>query len=165
MEKNVYELDQVISEVSTQIDVLKSQLEESDMVKDVSENASRDIARREMIRLENKLSTYLEIREEYLNTDYLPNTIRPLNPFYLQYLEPEEIQKTKTQISLVPFIPDDIRSNTAETYNIPSTCEIAKAILGNDYGTFTINTTGVQLIIEVTPYGEVRSKLSKSSVN
>jgi len=154
VKENVHELDEVIAQVRGQIDVLKGQLEDADMVKDVSENASRDIAKRELTRLENKLSTYTGIRENYLTTTYLPGTIAPLKIFYLEYKEPESIARTKTRISLIPEIPEDIRTSQADVYNIPLTCEVAKAILGQDYGTFTINTTGVQLVIEVTPYEE-----------
>jgi len=152
MNKNTHELDVVIVRVKEQIDTLKAQLEDVDMMKDVSENASRDVAKRELTRLENKLNTYSSIREEYLTTIYLPGTIQPFETFYLEYREPEKIAKTKTRISLIPDIPDDIRTTQADIYVIPSTCEVAKAVLGKDYGTFIINTTGVQLDIEVTPY-------------
>jgi len=152
--KTTQELDSVIAQVKSQIDDLKSQLEDADMMKDVSENASRDVAKRELTRLENKLKTYSSIREEYLSTVYLPGTIKPFETFYLEYREPETITKTKTRISLIPDIPEDIRTSQADVYVIPSTCEVAKAILGKDYGVFIINTTGVQLDIEVTPYEE-----------
>jgi len=151
MYKNTSELDAVIDEVKKQIDVLRAQLEDADMMKDVSENASRDVAKRELNRLENKLNTYSSIREEYLTTTYLPATIQPYQTFYLEYRESEKIEKRKTRISLIPDIPDDIRTTEAEVYIIHSTCKIAKAILGQDYGRFIINTTGVQLDIEVTP--------------
>ena len=151
---NVQELDKVIAQVRSQIEGLKGQLEDADMVKDVSENASRDIAKRELTRLENKLSTYTGIREDYLNTTYLPGTIAPLTTFYLQYKEPRPIAKRKARISLIPEIPEDIQISLVDTYDFPSTSEVAKAILGKDYGAFTINTTGVQLVIEVTPYEE-----------
>jgi len=154
--KNIQDLDVVIAQVKGQIDALKNQLEDADMMKDVSENASRDVAKRELTRLENKLITYSSIREEYLATTYLPGTIEPFKTFYLEYREPESIPKTKTRISLIPDIPEDIRTTQADVYIIPSTCEIAKAILGKDYGVFIINTTGVQLDIEVTPYEEKR---------
>jgi len=150
--KNAQELDVIISKVKEQINTLKAQLEGTDMMKDVSENASRDVAKRELNRLENKLSTYSSIREEYLATTYLPGTIQPFEIFYLEYRQPESIAKKKTRISLIPDIPEDIRTTQSDIYVIPSTCEVAKAILGKDYGTFIINTTGVQLDIEVTPY-------------
>ena len=152
--QGIEELDSIIERVNEQITALKTQLEDADMVKDVSENASRDIARRELGRLLNKLTTYSNIREEFLNTVYLPNVIAPLKIFYIEYKEPEIIPKTKARISLIPKIPEDIRTTTADIYDIPLTCEVAKAILGKDYGTFTINTSRVQLVIEVTHHEE-----------